>query len=497
MSRAAPSGRPPKLVLAVIDGLRSPVLEQVVSDGQAPHLAAVMERGSYVDDCVAAFPSVTPVCTASIATGAGPDAHRIPGMNWFHRAEGRYVEYGSSFQASRAFGVHTSLTDTIYNLNLAHLARDTPTVFERLDDAGVRTAGTTFLITRGRHRVMPTGESALARLAGATLFRHPLWGPRELFYADMFATRRTGCRSQLGLPGARDAHAGCVGAYMVEHDLFDFLLLSLPDNDTHSHRRGPDAQGESAIEADRQIGRLMEAAGGVDAFLDAHAMVVLADHAHSLVEEGVNLLPVLGGLDVLHPDDPQPERARVALSPGQRFAMVYALDPEDREEMVAGTLAALEDADGVDLLMWREDGDGVIRSPRGELRFRPGGRAADARGERWTLEGQLGALEGTARGGVFASDAYPDALGRAWSALSCPTAGDVLVSAAPGFEFVDWGGADHVGGGSHGSLHRGDSLGPLMWCGCGPGDRAARPEWTLRDVLALVLDHFGVPAEPA
>ena len=67
-------------------------------------------------------------------------------------------------------------------------------------------------------------------------------GPREFFYADIFASRDTGCRSQLGLPGVRDQHAGCVGAYLVEHDLFDFLLLSLPDNDTHSHSNGPHAQ---------------------------------------------------------------------------------------------------------------------------------------------------------------------------------------------------------------------------------------------------------------
>ena len=32
----------------------------------------LIERGHYVDDCVAAFPSVTPVCAASIATGTGP-----------------------------------------------------------------------------------------------------------------------------------------------------------------------------------------------------------------------------------------------------------------------------------------------------------------------------------------------------------------------------------------------------------------------------------------
>ena len=41
------------------------------------------------------------------------------------------------------------------------------------------------------------------------------------------------------MPGQRDRHAGCVGAYLVENDLFDFLLFSLPDNDTYSHREGP------------------------------------------------------------------------------------------------------------------------------------------------------------------------------------------------------------------------------------------------------------------
>jgi Type I phosphodiesterase / nucleotide pyrophosphatase len=494
-SRPRRSGGPSKLVLAVIDGLRPEAMERAVADGRAPSLAAIMERGTYVDDCAAAFPSVTPVCTSSIATGTGPSEHRIPAMNWFHRGEGRYVEYGSSFQASRRVGIHVSLTDTIYNLNLAHMSRATPTVFELLDDAGVRTAGTTFLVYRGRHRHVPTGESALARLAGATLFRHAVWGPREFFYADLFATRKTGCRSQLGLPGARDAHAGCVGAHMVERDLFDFLLLSLPDNDTHSHRLGPESQVDSAEEADRQIARLMEAAGGSDAFLDEHAVIVVADHAHTLVEDSLSLLDVFDGHSVLAPDEADPTGADLALCPGQRFAMAYALDPERREETVAEVLGAVDGVEGIDLALWRDGDACVVRSARGELRFQPGGRAADVSGRRWKVEGELGVLEARAESGVLVSDAYPDALARAWSALTCPTAGDVLFSAAPGHEFVDWGGADHVGGGSHGSLHRDDSLGPLAWCGCGPDGRGAASQWTLRDVLPMVLDFFGVQGD--
>ena len=110
-----------KLVLTVIDAMKPAMLERAVASGRAPTLKLLLERGQHVDDCVAAFPSVTPVCAASIATGTGPHEHEIPAMNWYHRGESRYVEYGTSFRASQAFGLKQSLTDTIYNMNLDHL----------------------------------------------------------------------------------------------------------------------------------------------------------------------------------------------------------------------------------------------------------------------------------------------------------------------------------------------------------------------------------------
>src|ERR1700760_3646476 len=93
----------PKLVLCVIDAMAPAMLEQAVAAGVAPVLQTLIERGRYVPDCVAAFPSVTPVCAASIVTGAAQDAHRVPGMNWYLREEQRYVEYGSRFCSSPAF----------------------------------------------------------------------------------------------------------------------------------------------------------------------------------------------------------------------------------------------------------------------------------------------------------------------------------------------------------------------------------------------------------
>jgi hypothetical protein len=481
---------PKKLVLAVIDSLKPDMLDQAVAEGEAPALAALLECGTYVRDCVSTFPSVTPVASAAIATGCGPGEHHIPSMNWFHRGEERYVEYGSSLPATRAFGIVRSLYDTVYNMNLAHLTRAHKTVFEHLDDAGFRTACTTYLIYRGRTRHDPSGGSVYRRIAEAAQFRHPVYGARELFYADLFDSRDTGCTSALGMPGQRDRHTGCVGAYLVEHDLFDFLLFSLPDNDTYSHKVGPDGQVRSIAEADRALERIMHVAGGAEAFLEEHAVIVMSDHSQTAVEQGINLAEVFADARVLTPGDVAPTEAELAACPSARSAMIYALDEARREQLVSRAVSTLAEVDGVDLVVTREDGAAVVRSGRGELRFQPGGDLADARGRRWSLRGDEAALELASTGGEIESATYPDALGRLWSALQCPHSGDVLVSAELGFEFVDWGGADHVGGGSHGSLHRDDSEGVLLLCGL---DVPEREHWSLGDVTPLVLEHFGVP----
>jgi Type I phosphodiesterase / nucleotide pyrophosphatase len=466
------------------------MLDLAIEEDRAPALAALRDRGTYVRDCLSTFPSVTPVASAAIATGQGPGEHHIPSMNWYHRGEERYVEYGSSFQATRVFGVVRSLYDTVYNMNMAHLTRAHNTVFEHLDDAGLRTACTTYLIYRGRTRHDPSGASVYRRIAEAAQFRHPVYGARELFYADLFDSRNTGCTSALGMPGQRDQHTGCVGAYLVEHDLFDFLLFSLPDNDTHSHKAGPEGQVVSIAEADRALERIVHVAGGMDAFLDDHAVIVMSDHSQTKVEEPLNLAGVLADARVLTPADPAPTEAELAVCPAARSAMVYALDDGRRDELIASAVATLGGVDGVDLVARRVDGEAVVRSERGELRFAPGGELEDGRGRSWRVEGDDAVLRLDVAGGRVTSATYPDALNRLWSALVCPHAGDVLLSAAPGFEFVDWGGADHVGGGSHGSLHRDDSEGVLLLGGL---DVPEREEWALTDVAPLVLQHFGVP----
>jgi hypothetical protein len=511
-------------------------------------------REGQLHESVAAFPSVTPVCATALATGVRQDRHRIPSINWWDRSRERYVEYGSSFQASRRLGIARQLADVTYNLNGRHLAPEVETVYESLDDAGVRTGGTTFLITRGRHRHRLARDRFATKLA-ASVLRAPMMGPKELFFADLVATRETACRSRFGRPGVRDQHAGCVSAHLVEHDLVDFLLLSLPDNDTHSHAHGPDAMLDSIAEADAEIARVAEAAGGLDRFFAEWALVVASDHGHALVERRAEPREAFEPFGITGPGGRR-RKDRIAFCPASRSAMVYVLDPAERERLLPELVAAGRGADGVELVVWREaDGTGVIAAAagctaRGELRFRPAPEGAssaagpaaaggapgttgspagsagsatiapapaapasgtavattelpetlvrDERGGTWIVRGALAVVGATVTGGVLRSASHPDPLGRCWSALTCVNSGDVLLSAEAGAEFPDWGGIDHVGGGSHGSLRADDAVGILIHHGLhDQDDPRGRPElapeaWSIEDATPLILRHFGV-----
>jgi hypothetical protein len=501
-----------KLVLTYVDSLRTDMLERAVAEERAPTFGALLERGVLIPDCVSSFPSVTPVACAEMVTGVGADEHWISGMNWYHRLERRYVEYGSSLEATRAFGVFRALYDLVYNMNLAHLSPEVETLFEQLDDAGARTACTPFLIYRGRHRHQVSLDGLLRRAVDATRlkFRHHTWGPADLFYGDLYSSREVPCKPS-SIPGSRDGYSACCAAEMVKGDLFEFLLFSLPDNDNYSHRHGPEASVESIAKADHCFGKMVEAGGGLDEFLDRHALILLGDHAQTPVHRGLPLAEILGrDWRVLQPSEDRPEAAQLAVSPTGRAAHVYLLPTDGPHAEHAEVRRRLTETEGIDLTCWLEGPDGkplnrldpgmpagggevaVVERPGEQLRFRPGGEIADLRGGSWDVDGDLAVLKARVETGRLRSETYPDPLARAWSALTAPHAGDFIVSLAPGFECVDWGGVSHVGGGSHGSLHAGDSLTPLLFAGCGPKEAGEREQWTLRDVAPVVRRHFGL-----
>jgi hypothetical protein len=443
-----------KLVLIVIDGLTPSVFEQAVERRRTPALAALADRGSY-RRAVSTFPSLTPVCLSSIATGGHPDVHRIPHLVWFHRGERRLVEYGSSLGAMIAAGTRRSIRDTIFELTASHLNPEAPTIFESLDDAGYVTASVNFTCYRGRvpHRSTVPG-----------LTREVL-GPRRFFFYNLFESDTTGAPLAVRrrAAGTVDAYAAAVGRWLVTRDGFDFLVYYLSDFDYAAHARGPDDAVEALGRIDAAVGELLRAAGGVDAFLDRYSVILCSDHGQTNVDRAVALESSYADLALFRRSGL--DRPDVAVTASNRAGQVYRLPGCPVDVRALAERLDREPAAGVVLFL--EGGEGVARREGEELRFTPG----------WT-SGDNGILEG------------PSALERAWAALQNPNAGDVLVSAAAGWEFTDLGGRHHVGGGSHGALAEGDSLVPMLVVGLAP------PPDGIVGIAPLVRSHFGVHARP-
>lgn len=489
-----------KLVLVVVDGMRPASLIKAIDDGAAPNFARLIRDGYQSGECHSVFPSLTPVATSSIVTGRGPDEHGVPSMHWYKRDERRYVDYGISFPAARRSGVIGVLKDLVYRINEEHLSRETPTFFETLEANGVRCACTTYMIYRGPHEHEFVGSGMPGAIAGVTGMSRPGYGPSELVYGDIFDSQGTECRSSYGVPGRRDQHTACAAIELIKDDGYDFLLLSFPDNDNYSHRMGPDEQPTSIAHADAQFQRVIDAYGGYRKFVEDHAVIVVSDHSHSKVDEAIDLLGMMSEHEWAVMAPRQSKRRRkfdLAVSPAARFGNIYVLDEDRRGTEVPMIVRDLRRQALIDQVLWLEGPDeAAVAMGEAELRFSPGSQYEDLRGRRWDVDGDFAALGMRVEDGVIFSHDYPDALGRAWNGLNCPGIGDVLATPEIGYEFLDWGGVAHVGGGTHGSLHVDDTAAQLIVNGTGERFEH-RAQWSIADVNPLVLDHFGLLPDEA
>jgi predicted AlkP superfamily pyrophosphatase or phosphodiesterase len=466
--------RPKKVVFIVIDGMRTDAFEQAAASGHAPALAFLRQRGSYVRDSVATFPSITPAATATLITGEVPARHGIPGMCWYDRDEERFVNYGQSRHVAMREGVDQVVEDFLVSMNHHHLSKEVKTLHERLHEMGLTSGAVNYLVFRGpyQHEVNP---GVLEKVLFRGALPKTISGPKEHYFADMVKgpadagskrKRRRGMEKHVRL---NDKWAADVTRDLLEQDACDMVLFYLHENDHQSHEKGVQTQVGNLIVASEHIGYVLDTFGSWESTLQKVGFVLTADHAQSPIadddEHIIDFDDVLADFARVPPGKGQNrfDGKDVAVAGNGRAAFVYAA-PGRRDELIEPLVKAMLQSPGVDQAMWRQDDAYVVESDRGRLRFRPvsSGGVKDERGNRWELEGDLQAVDAVVEEGDVRTPEYPLAMWRVRSVLDLDRVGDVVVTMRLTYDCDDLSDENHQGGGDHASLHAQDSLIPFL-----------------------------------
>ncbi|WP_372632451.1 alkaline phosphatase family protein [Cohnella sp.] len=495
---ARPSGAK-KVLLLVADSLMYQSIDLGVRSNQLPTFKYLIENGQYFKDVVSAFPTMSVTIDSTIVTGAQPDRHRIPGLAWYSAEERRVVNYGTGPMEVLRTGAAQVLDDLLIHLNGKHLNAELRTIYEDLAARGLKSGSVNGLIYRGKtdHALtlpaavrLPLGKPRTLGIKGPDLFTfgllsNPLDGMKEV---------PDGIANKLGFS---DDYAIETVQYLVENDrLPDFLYVYLPDLDQRLHQKGPSDQ-EGLRRLDGRLRKLLRAFGSEEEAKKRATIILAGDSGMSQIHRAgsqpvVDLTELLRDYAILPPGRTATDREQIALAVNETAAYVYSLNSGPFLDELAERLHA---EPRIGIVAWKEND--WIRVKRGgvsgELKFKKQGDWTDPYGQTWSWQGSPEALDmKTERKRITFGD-YPDALQRLFSSLHSHPGKFLVVTSLPGYELSGAGSPTHIGGGGHGSLHRLESVVPLIIYGTDSAPNVHR----LVDLKSYILGLFPDRASPS
>lgn len=456
------------LLLIVADGVRHDVLRDEIERGRVPELAALVARGGMynVSTC---FPSVTGPGYIPFLTGRFPGAVGVPGLRWFDRA--------------RKKGLWPSYSRSYAGIDIWHLDRDIDTDVPTLFDLAKPSLSAMSMLGRGADRNFGRSVAFMLRVSPSH-FRGDLDAWR---LAEQSATRRF--------------------FRAFERERPQFATLAIISADKRAHKEGGESPGVRAAVHD--INDAVVAARAIAArgnWADTLDIWLVGDHGHAPVTQHDDLHGWLEQRNLRVRAHPQVFRSRadVALMVGGNAMAHLYLDPTQRARgfwpQHAGRGDVLHDAllerDAVDLLAVSMSPD-VVRvssSTRGSALISscmtPGGRCWQYQaldGDPLQLGGDLSGLDDRAAYWACASTEYPDAIVQLSSLASAPRSGDIVISAARGWDLrARYEPVAHVS--THGALLSEQMTVPLLL------DRQpSQVPMRTTDVFPSALELLGLP----
>jgi len=454
------------LVLILFDGARADAFDAPFAHGELGHLARLRDEGG-LHTVTTVFPSVTGPAYAPFLTGRYPGPLGLPGLRWYDRAHERcrIPPYCRSYLGAE----------------MRHMDRDldpdAPTLFELAPSRFTAMS----MISRGARGCDQMGRNA--RVLWNLARTHWRGDARAWFAIDAVAARTARAR-------------------IVAHDpSIAFVALLALDKCSH-------ATGHASPDAHRALVALDEIVGALRADLEragrwerTHVWIA-SDHGHAPVtahDDLADAIAAAGHRVIAHPWVFTPNAQVAVMVSGNAMAHVY-LEPSRRArpwwprltERWSALAAALLERESTDLLLLphgidrcevrsRARGTAFVDRDRDRIAYRP------TTGDPLGL-GELPPLDSIECHDATLAGHYPDSLVQIAALAGAPRSGDIIVSAARGWDLrARYEPIPHAS--SHGALLRDHMLVPLL-----TNHRVSSQPRRTVDVMPSALHVMGIDA---
>lgn len=455
------------VIMLVVDTLLDPPLQEAIRQNRAPAFKFLIENGMYTPDLITAFPAMSVNVDTTLLTGTYCDRHHLPGLAWFSTEENRLINYGTGFREIWKLGLSRSLTDTLFHLNNRHISKDVETIHEYLKEKGKQSASINALIFRGPERQVydfPGWLTAFLSLPKT----QPVKGTGMFAFGILKRISPASKNHRLWKNfGFNNHYAVEELIYLIKNKrLPSFTIIYLPELDKRIHKYGR-MDVEGVAQADRFIKRILESFPSWEQALDDCIWITIGDNGQAPIvadrkQALIDLRKTFSSRRIMKLKKGVQPGDELVLAVNQRMAYIYSLN---EQTLPLSKLSANLAADSrIDVIAWKEGETVKVRSGvrKGELRFRSGGDYTDPFGQTWELDGEPAILDLTVDEKMISYGDFPDALARVKSSLHSHPGNFLIANAAPGSEFIGESSPKHIGGASHGGLHKYDTLIPMI-----------------------------------
>jgi hypothetical protein len=458
------------VIMLVIDTLMDPPLKEAIKNNRAPAFKFFMEKGMYFPDVVSPFPTMSVNVDTTILTGTYCNEHHLPGLVWFNKEENRLINYGSHIRELWKLGLSRSLEDILFHMNGQHISSKVKTIHEELEDKGKESASINALVYRGNTSHIYKLPKLLKWFTSIQTDRSTL-GAKLFTYGSIKKISPSKRYQRLWQKfGFNNSFSVEELTYLIHKDqLPPFTIVYFPELDQSVHKHGRmDVKGIEKV--DQHLQDILNVYDSWEDALQYNVWLVVGDNGQAWIDSNrqvalIDLRKILGSYRIMKLRRGVQPKDQIVLAVNERMSYIYTLDTDALP--IHKLIHALENDKRIDVIAWQEGSFIKVKSgeEKGELHFRDGGELYDKYNQTWFMEGNYRLLDITVDGNQIHYGDYPDALSRISSSLKSHDGNFIIVSAKPGYEFIGEGSPTHVGGASHGGLHRQDSLVPLIVTG--------------------------------